>query len=119
MGVVAAIRDAALIGPTRHNITVVAGIRIAPLPRNTRLTALESVVFRFLGVAAVAFVQAFANFAADDAADNSSSDRRGDVSLAGLVADKATSNATEDQPRALIVYSALTVAAANKHSNRH
>jgi hypothetical protein len=121
MGIVTAIRNAALIRPARDNVAIVARVRIAPSARNAGLATLQSVVFRFLSVAPVAFIQAFADFATDNATNDCASNGRGDVSasFAELIADKPARNAAEDQARPLVVYSPLAVAAASKHGDRH
>ena len=79
VGVIPAIGDASLIGAARDDFAVVARIRVAPLPRRARLAALQSVIFRFLRITAIALVQALANLAADDATDDGTRDSGGDL----------------------------------------
>jgi hypothetical protein len=97
-----------------------AGIGIAPLTRDAGLAALKRFVFGFLSVSAIAFIEALADFAADDAADNRTCNRRSDVAtaLAELIADKSACNAAEDEPCPLVIYAPLAVAAPGQHDDR-
>src|SRR6185312_4466708 len=110
--VIATIGDTAFIGPARNDFTVVAIVRIAPVPRNAGLSTLQSVVFGFLCQLAIAFVKAGADLASDDAADNRAADGGQHIAttLADLISDNAARDTAEHETGVGVIDPSLAVA---------
>ena len=121
MRVITAVRRATFIRFARNDVAIVACVRIAPLPRDTRMAVLESIVFGFLRVSPIALIQALADLASDNAADHGTADCRKYIAtaFADLIADDTSSDTAQNHACAGVVDPSLAVAAGGEQRTHH